>query len=62
MLPENHKRTDNRMYEEVEIPVSRNPPPPVGEKKIRIETLDKVNINIYLDLLFILIKKRKKKC
>ena len=41
-LPEDAKQISDRMMEEVTIPATATPPPPVGEEPIRISNLDEI--------------------
>ena len=41
-LPEEAKRTNDRTMEEITIPATATPPPPVGEDPVRIRNLDKI--------------------
>lgn len=49
LLPENHKRKDTKMYEEVYIPASPPTLPSLEEDKILISSLDKVIIQNFLE-------------
>ncbi|XP_071445378.1 activating signal cointegrator 1 complex subunit 3 [Hetaerina americana] len=42
VLPENMERSDNKVYEEVTIPVSDAAPVDVGNKRVAISTLDEI--------------------
>lgn len=42
MLPDNVKRTDNKMYEEVQIPVNETPVLGIGNNRVSISTLDEI--------------------
>jgi len=42
MLPENVKREDNKMYEEVSIEPSSAPPTDIGANRIKVADLDEV--------------------
>lgn len=42
MLPDNVKRTDNRMFEEVQIPVNETPVLGVGNNRVSIKSLDEI--------------------
>ena len=41
-LPEEAKRINDRTMEEITIPATATPPPPVGEDPVRISNLDKI--------------------
>ena len=41
-LPEEAVRVSNRMMEEITIPSTATPPPPVGEERVRISELDTI--------------------
>ena len=41
-IPESTERTNNRIMEEIHIPHTCTPPPPVGEEKIQIRELDNI--------------------
>ena len=41
-LPEDAKRYSDRTMEEITIPATSTPPPPVGEERVRISELDDV--------------------
>ena len=41
-IPESTERTNNRIMEEIHIPHTSAPPPPVGEERIQIRELDDI--------------------
>lgn len=43
MLPENIKRNDNKMYEEISLEPSPPPPSEIGKDRVKISDLDKVS-------------------
>lgn len=50
LLPESIERHNTNVYEEVVIPLSEPAPIEVGKNLIPIESLDKVNINIFISI------------
>jgi activating signal cointegrator complex subunit 3 len=47
MLPSDVKRTDNKQYEEVNIPVSEPAPVSVGNNLVPVSSLDEVTSSFF---------------